>query len=106
MTDIEVVEKLTEVDSRAKSNTHRLDKLEAQSNAIHNLATSVSVMAEGQKHQGETIDRVASQVQNLDSKLDVLEKIPAQRWDTLAKASLAAVASGLVGYMLANIGIG
>lgn len=106
MTDTTMAERLTEVESRAKSNTHRLDKLEAQSNDIHNLATAVSVMAEGQKHQGETIDRVANQVQSLDSKLDVLEKTPAQRWDTLVKASLTAVVSGLVGYMLATMGIG
>lgn len=106
MTDVELVERLTEVDNRAKSNSHRLDKLERQSDAIHSLATAVGVMAEGQKHQGETIDRVANQVQSLDGKLDILERTPAQRWETLVKAGITAVVSIFVGFLLASAGIG
>lgn len=105
MTEMELVERLADVESRAKSNTHRLDKLELQSNAIHSLATAVSVMAEGQKHQGETIDRVASQVQSLDGKLDAIENTPAQRWDTVVKAGITAVCSIIVGFLLAQAGI-
>lgn len=105
MTNEEMVLKLAEADSRSKSNTHRLDKLEEQSDAIHSLATSVGVMAEGQKHQGDAIDRVANQVQNLDGKLDTLEKAPAKRWELVVKTLITAVVAGVVGYMLARIGI-
>ena len=43
--DLEHERRLTQVEQRSKSNTHRLEKLEASTEAISRLATSMEVMA-------------------------------------------------------------
>ena len=40
--------RLTAVEERSKSNTHRIDKLEESTEAINRIATSVEVIAERQ----------------------------------------------------------
>lgn len=37
MDEIEIIQRLTDVDNRSKSNTHRLDRLEALTDSIHSL---------------------------------------------------------------------
>ena len=41
--------KIVEIDQRSKSNTHRIDDLEADNKALHQLATSVEVLATKQE---------------------------------------------------------
>ena len=45
MEDTEIVGRLSAVEQRSKSNSHRLDALEKQTEAVNRLATSVAVMA-------------------------------------------------------------
>ena len=45
--DLEHERRLTQVEQRSKSNTHRLEKLEASTEAINRLATSMEVMVNG-----------------------------------------------------------
>ena len=47
--DLEHEQRLTAVEERAKSNSHRLDKVEASTAAINRLATSMEVMANKQE---------------------------------------------------------
>ena len=47
--DLEHEQRLTAVEERAKSNSHRLDKVEASTEAITRLATSMEVMANKQE---------------------------------------------------------
>lgn len=58
MTDEEAAIKLTEVESRGKSNAHRLDKLEKGHEAITRLATAVEVMAKEQSHQSADVKEI------------------------------------------------
>ena len=44
MNEQEVVVKLTEVEARCKSNTHRLDNVEKRQNALDKLAESIGRM--------------------------------------------------------------
>lgn len=68
--------KLAEVDSRARSNTRRIDKLEQSTEALNRLATSVEVLATQQKQMSESVER-------LDGKVSDIEAKPAKRWDSL-----------------------
>lgn len=68
--------KLAEVDSRARSNTRRIDKLEQSNEALNRLATSVEVLATQQKQMAEAVER-------LDGKVSDIEAKPAKRWDNL-----------------------
>ena len=86
------------IEARCKSNTHRIDDLEADNKALHQLATSVEVLATKQ----ETIEANISEIKD-DVKR--LKAIPGGKWEALVKAVLTAVVAGLVGFALAHAGI-
>lgn len=96
--DFEHEKRLTETESRSKSNTKRIDKLEAQTEAINRLATSMAVMAE---KQDETMHSVTA----LNDKVTALEAKPAKRWESLVEKMIWAVVAALVGFLLAKIGL-
>ena len=96
--DLEHERRLTEVEERAKSNSHRLDKLEESTEAINRLATSMEVMAEKQ-------EQVADTVSKLDNKVTALEEKPAKRWDGLVDKIVWAIAAALIGFVLAQVGL-
>jgi t-SNARE complex subunit (syntaxin) len=105
MTSEETAVKLTEVESRAKSNTRRIDKLEQQTEAIQSLATSVEKMVQEQGHQTEAIERIEKNVEKLDGKVEVLEHRPAKRWDSVVDKIIMTIVGAVVGYILVKIGL-
>ena len=96
--DLEHERRLTEVEERSKSNSHRLDKLEESTEAINRLATSMEVMAERQEQVVETVGK-------LDTKVTALEEKPAKRWDSLVDKIVWAIAAALIGFVLAQVGL-
>ena len=96
--DLEHERRLTEVEERSKSNSHRLDKLEESTEAINRLATSMEVMAERQEQVVETVGK-------LDTKVTLLEEKPAKRWDALVDKIVWAIAAALIGFVLAQVGL-
>lgn len=96
--DLEHERRLTEVEERSKSNSHRLDKLEESTEAINRLATSMEVMAERQEQVVETVGK-------LDTKVTALEEKPAKRWDALMDKILWAIAAAFIGFVLARLGL-
>lgn len=96
--DLEHERRLTEVEERAKSNTHRLDKLEESTEAISRLATSMEVMAERQEQVADTVDK-------LDGKVTALEEKPAKRWDAVADKIIWAVLAAVISFILARVGL-
>ncbi len=103
----EMAVKLVEVDARSKSNTHRLDKMEEEFEALNKLATAMEVMANEQKHIAETITTMEDNLDTLKREVKTIEEKPAKRWDGmvdkflygLAGAVAAALAGGLI-YLL------
>ena len=51
MNETEMEHRLTEVESRSKSNTHRIDKLERVTEEIHTMSTTMIQLVEEVKHQ-------------------------------------------------------
>lgn len=96
--DLEHERRLTEVEERSKSNSHRLDNLEESTEAINRLATSMEVMAARQEQVVETVGK-------LDTKVTALEEKPAKRWDDLTDKIVWSVAAALVGFVLAQLGL-
>lgn len=60
MDEIEIIQRLTDVDNRSKSNTHRLDRLEALTDSIHSLTQSVALMAQKQDATAEKLDELTA----------------------------------------------
>lgn len=86
------------IEARCKSNTHRIDDLEADNKALHQLATSVEVLATKQ----ETIEANVSEIRD---DVKSLKAIPGGKWEALVKAVLTAIVGALVGFALAHAGI-
>ena len=96
--DLEHERRLTQVEQRSKSNTHRLEKLEESTEAISRLATSMEVMASKQ-------EQVADTVEKLDGKVTALEEKPVKRVDGLVDKMIWAVCAAVITFILARIGL-
>lgn len=101
----ELAVKLAEVDARSKSNTHRLDAVEKSSDVLHELATSVKVMAGELKRQGDAVEEIKDNVTNLGHKVDSIEKKPAKRWEGIVDKLIWGVVGAVLAFLLAKIGL-
>lgn len=91
----QLVVKLQETTDRSTRNEGRIKKLEAENDVLHELATSVAVMAEQLKNMNTSVD-------TLSSKVDDLEKKPGKRWDGLVEKSVWAVAGAVIAWLAAG----
>ena len=96
--DNEIQALVASIEARCKSNTHRIDDLEADNKALHQLATSVEVLATKQ----ETIEANVSEIKD---DVKSLKAIPGGKWEALVKTILTALAGGLVAYALFRLGL-
>ena len=87
----EMAVKLAEVDARSKSNTLRINKLEEEQSVMHSIATSVAVMANEQKN-------ISTKVDDINCKVDKLESVPANRWNSLAEKIIWLAVGGTLTY--------
>ena len=90
--------KLQETTDRSLRNEGRVKKLEAESTVLHQLATSVAVMAEQMKTMNENVLTLTNEVDELRDK-------PGKRWDGLIDKIIWALAAALLGYVFAQIGL-
>ena len=94
----EQIRMLTEVDQRSRSNTHRLDRLEAATEALNKLAVSVEVM-------GTNLSNMDKTIQKLDKKMEEQEAKPGKRWDELVKTVIGIVVGALLALAFTQAGI-
>ena len=99
MTLEEVAIKLQETTDRSLRNEGRIKKLESENDVLHNLATSVAVMAEQLKTMNSSVATLTSEVEEIKEK-------PAKRWDTLVEKVVWAVAAAVISFLLARMGLG
>lgn len=95
----ELAVRLEAVDQRGKSNTHRIDDLERDHEALNRLATAVEVMATKQDSMGKSVDA-------LTGKVEALEAEPGKRWRFVVEKAIYVVVSAIVGFALARLGMG
>ena len=95
MTQEDIVQKLTETESRSKSNTKRLDKVEERQDALDRLVTSVEVLATREEGVEKDVKEIKSDVKALTSK-------PGKRWEGIVDKVLAAIVGGFVAWILAG----
>ena len=90
--------RLTEVEERAKSNSHRLDEVEKRQDDLDELVSTVKVLAVREENVETDVKEIKSDVKSLTNK-------PAQRWDRMVEKVRWAVVAAVVGFMLAQIGL-
>lgn len=94
--DLEHERRLTDVEAKADRNEGRIKKLEESHEALHQLATSVAVMAEKQ-------DTMNSNVEKLTEKVDSIEGKPAERWDKLISTIIGALAGAFIAWLASGM---
>lgn len=90
--------KLQETTDRSLRNEGRIEKLEEENSVLHQLATSVAVMAEQLKTLNNGVTTLAGEVEDMKEK-------PAKRWDSLVDKIIWAVAGAVLAFLLAKIGL-
>lgn len=103
MQDFEMLERLTKVEERSKSNTHRLDKLEPIINEIHTMSKTLVQLVEEVKHTNETVVSLDEKVDRMDSRVDVMERAPADDMRAYKKTVVTAMLSTIAGALVTGM---
>ena len=98
MEEAEMTKWVSAVEQRSKSNSHRLEALEKQTEALNTLATSVAVMAEKVEATGEKVDGLCTDVQEIKQR-------PAKRWESVVVQVISILVAAALGYVLARLGL-
>ena len=97
--DIEQIAlKLQETTDRSLRNEGRIKKLEGESDVLHQLATSVAVMAEQLKTMNASVSTLTNEVEELKEK-------PGKRWESVINTVILGLATALLGFILAKLGL-
>lgn len=88
--------KLQEVTDRAIRNEGRIKKLEGEHEVLHQLATSVAVMAEQLKNMHDSLDTLSGKVGDLEGK-------PAKRWEQVVDKLIFGIAATGLGAVLTMV---
>lgn len=98
--DMEHERRLSVVEERAKSNSHRLDRLEPIVEEIHVMSETLVGISTEMKHTNRNVE-------DIKDKVDKMEQEPAKKWKDSTKAlfnaflgSLGTLMAGGVIYLL------
>jgi len=90
--------RLTEVEARSKSNTHRLEEVEKRQDNLDTMAAAVSVLAEREKRVEHDVKEIKADVKTLTDK-------PAKRYDSLVDKVIWAVLAAVIAFILGRVGL-
>ena len=103
MTDEELEHRLTAVENRAQSNTHRLDELGKLTDAVNGMNTNIKLTIQQLETTNRSLEVVTAQNKKQDDRLTALEKDPRSTLETNSgRAVIAAVIAGFVASELAR----
>lgn len=98
MDEKDIEHRLTEVEGRSKSNTHRLDDMEKRQDNLDELVGTVKVLAVREENVENDVKEIKSDVKSLTSK-------PAQRWENMVSQIITLIVAAIAGFILAKIGL-
>lgn len=97
--EVKFEHRMTEVEERSKSNSHRLDDVEKRQDKLDDLVGTVRLLADREKRVEDDVGEIKSDVKSLTQK-------PGQKWDSLMDKIILTIAAAVVGFILAKLGIG
>ena len=103
MHEIDIEHRLTDVENRAKSNTHRLDKLEPIVDEIHTMSNTMVQLVQEVKHTNETVNNLDAKVDRMDSRVDDMERAPAEDAKKYKSTAITAIISTIAGAFATGI---
>lgn len=96
--EVKLEHRLTEVEERAKSNSHRLDEVEKKQDNLDKIVSTVAVLVDQEK-------RVENDVKEIKADVKTLTLKPGKRWETIVEKLIWAVLLAVVAYFLAKFGL-
>lgn len=98
MDEVEIAKEHQLIWDLAKSNKKRIDGLEEEQKELRNLTNAVSQMVVEQKNMRDDLTEMKDDVKQIKEK-------PAKRWDSAIDKILTLIISGVVLYILAQLGL-
>lgn len=99
MDEIDIVQKITEIEARSKSNKKRIDAVEKKQDNLEELVGTVKVLADREKRVEDDVSEIKSDVKSIRAK-------PGKRWESIIDKALLAIVTGLVAYVMYKLGLG
>ena len=90
MTETEVAVKLENHEQQIRSLKHRMDEAEERGKILQDLAMSTQKLAIGMDSMNEKQD-------NMNSRLEEIEKKPAQQWNSMTQTIITTLVSAVAG---------
>lgn len=90
--------KVTEIDARCKSNTHRIDEMQEKLEDYGEMVSTIKVLANEQGHIKDDVSEIKGTVTKLAEK-------PGKRWDDLVKTVIGIVVGALLTLAFTHIGL-
>lgn len=103
MNEIDIEHRITEVEQRARSNTHRLEKLEPIVDEIHTMSKTMVQLVEEVKHTNESVQGLDEKVERLDSRVDIMERAPAEDAKKYKNTAVTAIISTVAGALATGL---
>ena len=98
MTPEEIAVKIEAVESRSKSNTHRIDAIEKHQTENDKMLNTIALIAQRQNTMDGDIKEIKGDVKSLTAK-------PARRWDMVIDKIILLLVAGVIAYILSRIGV-
>ena len=95
--DFEHEKRLTEIEERSKSNSHRIDSLEKRQDNLDELVGTVKVLAVREENVENDVKEIKSDVKSLTGQSGKL-------WDGMVEKIIMIIVAAVVGFVLAKIG--
>lgn len=95
--EVKIEHRLTEVEERAKTNTHRINEIEKRQDNLDDLVSTVKVLADREERVENDVKEIKTEVKTINSK-------PAKRWEALVTQVISIIVAAVAGFILAKIG--
>lgn len=89
MNEVEIERRLTENEARSKSNSHRLDKVEALAGAIHEQNVALAELVAELRYTNKA-------VADHESRLDCIEQSPLKNASKVKTTVISSIVSGII----------
>ena len=96
MTEQELSVKLAEPEQRARSNMHRIEKLEQQQKDLNKLVTAVEVLASREKSVETDIKEIKADVKTITQK-------SGRRWDAMIDRVLYVLIGAVLSLLMTGV---
>lgn len=94
---INIERQLAKTEARARSNTHRIDKLEPIVEEIHTMSETMVQLVEEVKHTNENVCALDEKIDSMDARVDVMERAPVEEAKRYKSAAVTTIIGTVVG---------